>query len=121
MKTILIIEDDSDIVRKMTIALAGLGTIVACTTGRGMKPMPVKEEVERMIAEANVILLDADLGSRNSYQGKDLFPFCAGKKVIGISTHFSFGEVNYCRKNLLTFGDSPENQKFRTLVSDQIQ
>ncbi len=122
MKTILIIEDDCDTVAKMTVALEGLGTVTACTrSDEGMGPMPSKEEVEKMIAGADVILLDGDLGSQTPFKGKDLFPLCGGKKVIGISTHFPFGKVNYGMKNSLTFGDSPENQKFRTLVSGQVQ
>ena len=85
-----------------------------------MAKMPPREEVEKLIAEADVILLDGDLGLSTPYKGRDLFPLCDGKKVIGISTHFTFGEVNYGMKDALTFGDSPENQKFRTLVSGQV-
>ncbi len=124
MKTILIIEDDENIVRKMTLALEGLGAIACCTMAdQGFKPMPSLEQVEKMITEADIILLDGDLGSRTPYGGQDLFLLCHGKKVIGISTNlsFSFGKINYRRKNNLTFSDSIENQKFRTLVLDQLQ
>ncbi len=121
MKTILIIEDHHDIARKMAESLTGLGSIVCCTKPKKVfSQMPSLDEVKKMIAEADIVLLDGDLGS-TPYKGKDLLSLCEGKKVIGISTHFSFGEVNYRMKNYLTFGDSPENQKFRTLVSSQIQ
>ena len=103
MKRILIIEDEKRMREGLKRALEDLGEVTLCAPTDG--PMPTKEQAIQMIQQADLILLDNNLG-RKEYCGEDLIPYCKGKAVIGISivcfTHRTFGEKR------LVASDDPE-------------
>lgn len=117
---ILIIEDVLDTARKIADALQGLGEITVCTQlpQNDQKPcfdwkMPSESDAIRLIQEADMVLLDSNLG-RCGYDGRKLFPYCEGKKVIGISNKDDFGRTNFHGKEYLDLGHVVEN--LRNLV-----
>lgn len=111
---ILIIEDAGFVARCMAEALKELGEVVLCTKSPEMPPL---DEVKRLIGEADVVLLDHELNT--AYTGKDLYPYCKGKKVIGISSTFEFGtSYQGCKKSMT--GSPQRIQQFKEFVSKVI-
>ena len=100
---ILIIEDVDWCANSIAEALKGLGDITVFTqvkveleSGFIDKRMPPLEKAVEAIKEADVVLLDEGLGL--SYSGKQLLPYCGGKKVISISVSSIPGMVNWTEK-----------------------
>jgi len=129
MKRILIIEDVNKNAKALENAIQGLGEIVLCTMPnfnevRDFKKMvmPSEEEAVRLISEADIILMDCELGTKTPYSGKELLPHCRGKKVIGISRLIVEDcEKNFGGKELLNDDQFPdEADKLRKLVSEAL-
>ena len=123
---ILIIEDSVFYARCISRTLESLGEITFAireslelleeygVANCGMLPM---QEVVQLIMEADLVLLDQDLS--DEFTGKDLIPFCEGKKLVGISSNTQLGTVNWNRKEYL---DRPEiAEDLRLLVKKTIE
>ena len=100
---ILIIEDVDWCAGSIAEVLKGLGEITVFTTekveldsGFIDKRMPPLEKAVELIKEADVVLLDEGLGP--NYSGKDLLPYCSGKKVVSISVSSIPGMVSWTEK-----------------------
>lgn len=120
---ILIIEDGLCYANEMAKALEDLGHVVVCTVPSLREVnfdyskilMPPKDRVLGLIGEADIILLDNDLGS-HEYDGKDLILYCEGKKVIGISNGVCFGNATFNGKEYLSYARPDIAETLRSLV-----
>lgn len=119
---ILIVEDEFHFSEKLRRTLRDLGEVVACINDY-CDNMPSLEEVVLLAEDADLILLDSDLGQRG-YYGEHLLPFLTEKKIIGISSSFSFklGPINFHNKHdLLHEEDGYYRKKIRSLVKSMIK
>ena len=109
---ILIVEDDYDTAQALKDVLEDLGQVTVCSINLDTFVMPPREEVVKLIADVDVILLDNDLST--SYTGKDLLSDCRGRHVIGTSTHSTLGSTNFRFKEAI--GEPEHREELRTLV-----
>lgn len=117
---ILIIEDEFHFSEKLRQTLQDMGEVVTCIDDYGTE-MPSIEKVIGLIEEADLILLDADLGPCH-YYGEDLLPYCTKKKVIGISSAFELGPINFTYKQeLLHEKNGYYKKRLRSLVRSTIK
>jgi len=107
MTRILLIEDNEDLVAEMLglLRLIPDTTIDVCMPVKpaelefGRERMPELNEVKRIIKNYDIILLDGVYAedSNCEYSGRDIFPSCEGKLVLGISSDrkMKFGPFNF--------------------------
>ena len=121
MKKILIIEDMQEYREGLQEAIADLGHVIVCPENG--TAMPPREEIIKMIQDSDIILLDDDFGFCR-FKGRDLFPFCKGKSVIGISAAYKFGEKNFTAKecfspSFLCIHDRVRKERLLATVREQ--
>lgn len=123
---ILIIEDSRWCALLMAEVLVGLGEITVFTKpslekvgGDFLKVrMPPMEKVLELLKEADMVLLDQDL--MTSYSGKDLLPYCDGKKVVSISVSTIPGLISWTRKLEMGSNNPEEATRHRESLKDLI-